>query len=370
LIDVTPVAGKGDLDRFIRLGADLQRGDPAYVAPLLMERRQALSPKHNPLFAHAEVAFFLARRDGRPVGRISAQADRRTGATGHFGLLAAEDDAEVFAALFRAAEGWLRQRGRTHALGPFDLSINEEIGVLVDGFDTPPMLLMPHNPRTLPARIEAAGYTKAKDVFAYLFDNIAPKPAWSERIEKRPLPRGVTLRPLDWKRYDEDLKAVVGIFNDAWAQNWNFLPLDGADLDALAKSMKPLIVPDFVQIAEVNGEPAAFGICLPNLNEAIRDLGGSLLPLGWAKLLWRLKVKGVATARIPLMGVRRSVAKGATGALLPMIIMNRLGREANKRNIGAIEMSWILEDNVPMRHFGQTMAGDPYKTYRVYEKAL
>ncbi|WP_246191444.1 GNAT family N-acetyltransferase [Aureimonas leprariae] len=366
---MTLVAGKGDLERFIRLGPELQRGDPAYVAPLLMERRQALSPKHNPLFAQAEIAFFLARRDGRVVGRISAQADRRTGETGHFGLLAAEDDREVFAALFRAAENWLRERGRTRILGPFDLSINEEIGVLVDGFETPPMLLMPHNPPSLPARIEAEGYTKAKDVFAYLFDN-STRPAWARRVEKRPLPPGVTLRPLDWKRYEADLAAVVDIFNDAWSGNWNFLPLEGADLDAMAKSMKPLIVPDFVQIAEVNGEPAAFGICLPNLNEAIRDLSGSLVPLGWAKLLWRLKVKGVSTARIPLMGVRRSVAKGATGAFLPMIIMSRLGNEAAKKGIRHIEMSWILEDNAPMRHFGQTMAGDPYKTYRIYEKAL
>ncbi|WP_152046217.1 dATP pyrophosphohydrolase [Aureimonas psammosilenae] len=370
MIDIRPVSTKRELDAFIALPNRIQKGDPNYVAPLKMERHEALSPKHNPFFNHAEVRFLAAFRGAEMVGRISAQADRRLGDLGHFGLLSAQNDPAIFAALFKAAEDWLRERGRTRVLGPFDLNVNEEIGTLVEGFDTPPMLLMPHNPPWQGARIEEQGFAKAKDVLAFLFDNVAPKPGWSERIEKRPLPKNVVLRQLDWKRYEEDLASVVSIFNDAWADNWNFMPLGRDDLDAMAKSMKPLIRKEFVQIAELKGEPVAFGICLPNLNEAIRDLGGDLLPLGWAKLLWRLKVKGTKTARIPLMGVKKSASRSPIGALLPMIIMNRLGREGMKVGVEAIEMSWILEDNHGMMHFGETMAGAPYKRYRIYEKTL
>ena len=370
MIDIRPVVSRGDLDRFIDLPNRLQASDPAYVAPLRIERRQALSPKTNPFFNYAAVQFWLAFRAGRVIGRISAQADRRLPGIGHFGMLAAEDDPAIFAALLVEAENWLRARNITCVQGPFNLSINEEIGALVDGFDTPPMLLMGHDSRYLAARIEEQGYGKIKDVYAYLFQADAGAPAWADRLIDRALREGVSLRKLDWKRYDEDLAAVVDIFNDAWSGNWGFLPLEKDELDALAKSLRPLIREELVQIVDVGGKPAAFGVCLPNLNEAIHDLGGRLVPLGWAKLLWRLKVRGVGTSRVPLMGVRRAFAKSMLGGVLPFLIMNALGRESVRLGMRRIEMSWILEDNLPMRHVCESMAGAPYKTYRIYEKAL
>ncbi|WP_235919442.1 dATP pyrophosphohydrolase [Aureimonas psammosilenae] len=370
MIEIRTVSSPKDLDAFIALPNRIQKSDLAYIAPLAMERREALSPKHNPFFRHSDVRFLTAWRDGRMVGRISAQVDRRVQGTGHFGLLSAENDPAIFTALFRAAEDWLRAMGRTHVLGPFDLSINEEIGTLVDGFDTPPMLLMPHNPRWQPSRIEEQGYAKAKDVYAYLFNAPTDTPAWAERLVGRQARRGVVLRQLEWKRYDEELAAIVSIFNDAWSENWNFLPLDNLDLEALAKSLKPLIRSELVQIVEVDGKAAGFGVCLPNLNEAIRDLDGSLLPLGWAKLLWRLKVTGTKTSRVPLMGVRKRYARTPLGGVLPLMIMNALGRESVKLGMDRIEMSWVLEDNRAMRHLCETMAGPPYKSYRVYEKSL
>ena len=370
MIDIRPVISSRDLDRFIDLPTRLQAGDPAYVAPLKMERRQALSPKTNPFFNYADVRFWLAYRDGRVVGRISAQSDRRLPGVGHFGMLAAEDDPALFRALFAEAEGWHRARGISHIQGPFDLSINEEIGLLVDGFETPPMLLMGHNPRYLASRVEEQGYAKVKDVYAYLFHARSQTPAWADRLVGRQMRPGVVRRQLDWKRYDEDLAAVVDIFNDAWSQNWNFLPLGEDELDALAKSLRPLLHKSLVQIVDVDGEPAAFGIGLPNLNEAIRDLGGRLAPFGWAKLLWRLKVGGVGTSRVPLMGVRRRYANTPLGSALALSIMNALGRESVKLGMDRIELSWILEDNRSMRRLCEAMAGAPYKTYRVYEKAL
>lgn len=370
MIDIRPVESSRDLGRFIDLPTRLQAGDPAYVVPLRMERRQALSPKTNPFFNYADVQFWIAWREGRVVGRISAQADRRLPGIGHFGMLAAEDDPGIFAALFSQVGAWHRTRGNLRIQGPFDLSINEEVGVLVDGFETPPMLLMGHNPRTVPGRIEAQGYAKVKDLYAYLFDARSDVPAWADRLVGRQSREGVVLRHLDWKRYDEDLASVVDIFNDAWSQNWNFLPLGMDELNALAKSLRPLIHKSMVQIVDVGGEPAAFGIGLPNLNEAVSDLGGRLAPFGWAKLLWRLKVRGVSTSRVPLMGVRRRYAKTPLGSALALMIMNGLGRESVRLGMDRIELSWILEDNLAMRHLCEAIAGPPYKTYRLYEKAL
>ena len=370
LFDIRPVKSKRDLDRFIDLPTRLQADDPAYVAPLKMERRQALSAKTNPFFHYADVQLWLAFEGDEVVGRISAQSDRRLPGIGHFGMLAGKDDPALFKALFTTAEAWLAARGLTRIQGPFNLSINEEIGVLVDGFDTPPMLLMGHDQRHVAERIAERGYAQVKDVYAYLYSTRGKAPKWLDRMTGRALPKRVTLRQLDWKRYDEDLAAVVDIFNDAWSDNWGFLPLAKDELDALAKALKPLVHKELVQIIDVEGRPAGFGICLPNLNEAIRDLRGSLLPFGWAKLLWRLKISGVKSARVPLMGFRREFAKTQIGGLLPFLVIGRLREEAAKLGMAQVEFSWVLEDNLPMRHVCEALAGPPYKTYRIFEKVL
>lgn len=375
-IFIVPVSlsDKAMLGRFIRVPFHVNAGDPNWVPPLMMERREALSPKKNPLFAHAEAQLFLAVRDGRDVGRISAQIDRLSPLTaegiGYFGMICAEDDPEIFRTLFAAAEDWLRARGRTRILGPFNLSINEETGLLVDGFDTPPMLMMPHDPPYAMRRVEELGYAKAKDVLAYHYDiRHEFPPAVRKRLEK-PLPPGTVLRRLDMSRYKQEIAALTGIFNDAWAGNWGFVPLTEADTDHLAASIRPLIDKNLVWFVEIDGEPAAFMVTLPNLNEAIRDLNGSLLPLGWAKLVWRLKVKGLKTGRVPLMGVKRKYAKGLSGGMLSWLLIDACRRECLKRGMEFFELSWVLEDNVPMRRIAESIIASPYKTYRIYGKTL
>lgn len=369
-IEILPVANARDLDRFITLPDRLAAHDPNHVPSLIFERRQALSPKHNPLFQSMEAQFFMALRDGVPVGRISAQADRRHPETGHFGLIAAENDSAVFAALFRAAESWLKARGRAEALGPFNLNINEESGLLVDGFDTPPMLMMPHDPPYAGQRIEEQGYVKAMDLYAYLYRMETPFPKAVQRIIDRPLPEGVVVRHLDWKRYDEELHTIIDIFNDAWSENWGFTPLNAAELDHLAKSIKPLLDERLVWIVEVAGRPAAFGVGLPNLNEMIADFGGKLLPFNWAKLIWRLKRGRYTSGRVALMGVRREYARAFLGRAMPFYIFDKFRQEGVRRGIDRVELSWVLESNLPMRHMGEALCGGAYKTQRLYRKAL
>ena len=373
-IEIVPVNTTAELEAFIRLPMRLNAKDPAWISPLLMERREALSPRHNPVFEHLEAQFWLARRDGRDVGRISAQIDALAptdpaAPAGYFGMIAAEDDPEVFAALFATAEAWLKARSRAVAMGPFNLSINEETGLLVDGFDTPPMLLMGHDPPYAGPRIEALGYAKAKDMFAYISGEPNFSPAVKARLAK-PLGRGVRLRPLDTRRYDEQVHALVEIYNDAWSGNWGFTPLTEAETRHLGKSLKPILEKRLIWFLDIEGEPAAFGVILPNVNEAIRDLDGRLLPFGWAKLLWRLKVRGVRTGRMPLMGVKRKFAADPRGIMAPFQIVDRMHQEGLRLGWEAVETSWILEDNRPMRHIVEAVGARQYKTYRVYQKLL
>lgn len=370
------VADGGDLDEFIRLPHRLYRGHAAYVAPLTMERRESLSAAKNPYFRHARTRFWLACRGSTPVGRISAQVDElslaRHGATlGHFGLLEAEDDPAILRALTGAAEGWLRAQGMDRVRGPFNLSINEECGLLVDGFDARPVMMMGYQPPYLGRRLEEQGYAKAKDLLAYDYDIAGAKPIDPRGILKRVTTDGrVRVRPIDMKRYRADLGLILDVFNDAWSENWGFLPFTEDEIVHAAASMKPLIRPDLVWIAEVDGEAAAMIVCLPNLNEAIADLGGSLLPFGWAKLLWRLKVGGVRSCRVPLFGVRKRHHRTPLGAALVLLMLEALRNSAAKAGFRHAELSWILEDNRAIRQVIEGIGARPYKTYRIYEKAL
>ncbi|EIT69408.1 MULTISPECIES: hypothetical protein [Hydrocarboniphaga] len=369
-LQIVPVNSPAEFKRFIRLPAQLHKHDPLYVAPLEMERAESLSPKTNPYFEHAEVQFWLAVQGGRDVGRISAQVDKLAApGTGHFGLIDAIDDAEVFSALFETAENWLKARGCTVAIGPFNLSINEETGLLVQGFDTPPAVMMSHDFPYVGTRVEGAGYVKAKDLIAYNYDVTAPLPAVAQRMVDRK-PANIKVRTLDAKRYLEDIQTVTHIFNDAWADNWGFVPYTPAEIDHLARALKPLIDPKLAPIAEIDGRPVAFGILLPNLNEAIREFNGKLLPFNWAKLLWRLKVSGVKSGRLPLMGVRRDIGSPYAAALAPFLVIEAIRSRTAALGYKTAELSWILENNLPMRRMIEAVGGKPYKTYRVYQKSL
>ena len=374
-VHTVPVNSRANLEKFIKLPWSIYRDDPNWVAPLLIERRGHLNRKANPFFQIANVRLWLALRDGRAVGRISSQVNhaslqRHQDATGHFGMLEAEDDPETFAALFRAAENWLTSAGMRRIRGPFSLSINEESGLLVDGFDTPPSVMMGHAKPYYGRQVEALGYVKAKDLIAYDF-KMANEPvskaarAMVARLEGDP---SITIRELRKSRFAEELRVVLHIFNDAWSENWGFVPLSDAEIDHLGKEMKPLIRKEFVCIVEVDGRPAAFGVSLPNLNEAIADLNGKLLPFGWAKLLFRLKAGRIRTARLPLMGVRRKYHGGPLGAVLAYAVIDRLHRNHVKLGFEHAELSWILEDNVAMRKIIEASGATPYKTYRVYQK--
>jgi len=373
-VEIIPVTNKAELERFIRLPMRLMADDPHYIAPLMFERREALSPKINPFFQHADHQFFLARKNGRDVGRISAQIDHlaRTdpaAPAGYFGMIAAEDDPEVFTALFAAAESWNRERGRATIMGPFNLSINEEVGLLIDGSDTPPMFLMGHDKPYVARRIEEGGYGKAKDLYAYISETFVFNELIEKRL-KRPLPQGMVLRPAQMNKLQAEVRIFTDILNDAWSENWGSAAITEAEAKYLGDSLGLILIKNWFWFIEIDGEPAAFIVLLPNVMDLIHDLGGKLLPFGWAKLIWRLKFRPIRSARVPLMGVRRKFHKDRRGALAPFVLIDAIRKASVPQGLERAEYSWILEDNMPMRHILEGLNARIYKTYRVYEKAL
>jgi hypothetical protein len=375
-LSVAPVEGRRDLDAFIALPKRLYSGQPGYVPHLDLERRESLTEK-NPFFGHATVRFWLARRGGRVVGRISAQVDRayleRYGdATGHFGCLDVEDDGEAYAALLAAAEAWLESQGMRRATGPFSLSINEEVGLMIEGFQARSVLLVPWHPPYAGPRVEACGYAKLKDVLSYDYD-VQRSPATTGRklIERAKVAERVKVRTADMKHFDREVRILLDIFNDAWSDNWGYVPFTEAEIEAAAKALKPVVIPECAVFAEMDGEPVAFILGLANLNEAIRDLDGRLLPFGWAKLLWRLKARLPDSGRVPLMGVKKRFRKHPLlGAGLALMALDEMRANGRKLGVKTAELGWILEDNKPTIAMIKAAGGVHYKTHRIYEKAL
>ena len=372
-LEVVKVEGKSALNEFIRLPRSLYMGDPMWVPPLVLERRMQLSPK-NPYFEHAKFCSWITYRKGKPVGRISAQIDRLhidryQDATGFFGMLEAEDNSVTFRTLLGTAETWLHNQGMQRICGPFNLSINQELGLLVDGFDTPPSLMMGHARPYYADRIEKDGYQKEKDLLAYMINTDSKMTAAAKRITARTKDR-IHIRRLQKSDFVNELEIIRNIFNDAWSQNWGFIPWTEAEFEHLGKDLKMLADEELVKIAQVDGKPAAFIVFLPNINEIIQDLNGRLLPFGWLKMLWRLKVKYPKSARIPLMGVRSQYHDSLMGAALAFGVIADLQQPALKRGIKEVELSWILEDNAGMRKIIESISGRVYKTYRIYSKKL
>jgi hypothetical protein len=371
---ITPVTKKTGLGSFLKVPGAILGSDPAWISPLLLERRLHLGAKTNPWFEHARWMGWVAYRGDKLVGRISAQIDylhleRYEDATGFFGMLDAEDNPETFGALFAAAEGWLRQEGIKRVRGPLSLSINDEVGLLVDGFDTPPVFMMGHAKPYYGKHIEAHGFTKAKDMLAYMIAPDFPAPKVMDRL-LRSSKQPVRVRPLDASRYDEELATLREIFNDAWADNWGFVPFTEAEFKDLGHSLKLLIAPELIQIAEVDGKPAAFIAALPNVNEVIKGFKGKLLPFNWVKLLWGLKKRFPKSSRVPLMGVRRGFHNTPLGPGLAFLVIDAVRHHLVARGVEQVELSWILEDNEGMRNIVETIGGRDYKRYRVYEKTL
>lgn len=370
---IEPVEGRRALRQFIRVPWTIYGNDPLWVPPLIMERHQHLSPK-NPYFEHAHIRSWIAYRGTNPVGRISAQVDdlhlqHHSDATGFFGMIEAEDNRETFQALLNVAEKWLREKGMRRVFGPFNLSVNQECGLLVEGFETSPSIMMGHACPYYGSRIEEQGYHKEKDLFAYLVQiDFEFPPIVKKLLDKNR--KNIVVRPLKKSNFSEELEVLRSIFNDAWSQNWCFSPFTKAEFDHLGKDMDPILDENLVQIAEVNGTPAAMIVVLPNINEILKNLNGRLFPFGLLKLLWGLKVAHPKSSRVPLMGVRQRYQGGALGAALAFMVIDAAHEPAAKRGYREVEMSWVLEDNMGMRNMIESIGGNAYKRYRIYGKNL
>lgn len=372
-ISVEVVTGAKALRQFLALPHRIYASDPAWIAPLDFMKREQLS-KANHFFEHARWRAWIAYRNGITVGRITAQIDemhlqQHVDAVGYFGMLEADDDPAIFSALFGAAEDWLRSEGMQQVRGPFNLHVNEEVGLLVDGFATAPYVLMGHARRWYGPSVEAQGYVGAKDLLAYQVRPDFEAPRVMERLASRVSDR-VKTRPMRRKHLAEDARIMLKIFNDAWQNNWGFVPLAESEWLETVSTLAKLMPDDYIQIAEYDGEPVAFIVALPNLNEAARDLNGRLLPFGWAKLLWRLKVRHPKTARVPLMGVKQSFQHSRLGPTLAFMVIDAVRKALHARGVKDVEMGWILEDNDGMRSIIETIGGLAYKRYRVYQKDL
>jgi GNAT superfamily N-acetyltransferase len=373
VITLEEVTERAQWRQFLALPHRLYADDPAWVAPLDFEQRQRFSAA-NHFFDHARWRAWLAFRDGVPVGRITAQIDemhlrQHADGVGFFGMLECEDDPALFAALLEAAADWLRSEGMQRVRGPLNLHINEEVGLLVEGFSTPPFVLMGHARPYYGPGIEARGFRGVRDLLAYHIRPDFEPPRIMTRLAQRVSDR-VQVRPARRQHLKEDAAIMLDVFNDAWAHNWGFVPLVAAEWEETVLTLARLMPDDYIQIAEYDGEPVAFIVALPNLNEAIRDLKGKLLPFGWARLLWRLKVSHPRTARIPLMGVRQSFQHSRLGPTLAFMVIDAVRRAMHARGVKNVEMGWILEDNDGMRNIIETIGGQAYKRYRVYEKDL
>ena len=364
----------GRLGDFLNVVDRIYDDDPMYVRPLDMDVEQRLG-KSNPFFEHGEGTVFTAYRGRKCVGRCTAQIDRshldrHRDDTGFFGFLDTFDDQEVATALLDAARRWLAARGMKRIRGPLSLNINEEVGCLIDGFDTPPMFLMGHHRPYQGKLIEGAGFEKAKDLFAWRYSiGEVPKRAAKARRDVEALPE-VSVRHVDMQHVERDVGVVMSVFNDAWSENWGFVPLSEAELKQMAKDLKMILVPEVTYIASIDGEPAAVALALPNVNEVISDLHGKLFPLGLPKLLYRLKVKHPKSARLVILGIRkkfRQVRKYAGLSIYLYALMNEAGRRVGYE---WGELSWTLEDNGPVNVGIKFMGGKVYKTYRVYERGV
>jgi GNAT superfamily N-acetyltransferase len=380
-LSITPVLAKADLEAFIALPWQVYADDPNWVAPLKSEARELVTPGKNPFFEHARHQFFLARRAGKVVGRISAHIDELAltqppeqgmgPGTGNWGMLEAMDG-EAAAALIAAAEDWLRGQGMARALGPLSLSIWEEPGLLVHGHDHPPTVMMGHDLPQVQGWVEAAGYTTAKRLNTYELDITVNFPPLIQRIiesgERNPR---IRIRKVEKAHFDREVQIILDILNDAWGRNWGFVPLTESEIAYTGKKLKPIVFEELIRIAELDGEPVAFMMTLPDLNEPLQSLKGSLFPFGWAKLLWWLRNPKVKTMRVPLMGVLQRLQASRMASQLAFMMIEYIRRDS-VAHYGATrsEIGWILEDNQGMNAIADAINCKINKSYLIYEKAL
>jgi GNAT superfamily N-acetyltransferase len=367
--------GRGEsVKPFIDLSWKINARDPQWIPPLRLVFNALLDREKHPFHKHADVALFVAERGGEIVGRIAATANWRANefqgnTTGYFGLFECVDDEAVAHALLERAAAWLKEKGLTSMQGPFNLSTNDELysgGVLIEGFDTQPVFMMGHNPRYYQRLVESAGFEKAKDLLAYWLPHNQPPQRLLDGIDRLGRREGWRIRPVNMKRFKEEVGIVMGVYNSAWERNWGFIPMTEAEFDGMAKEFRPIVDPNLVIIAEnSDGEPIGFMLALPDINHAIRPLkDGRLFPFGWAKFLWHKR--RIRTARLLTLGMKPGYQRSGIGAALYLKCFQQ-GAENGYENA---EASWILEDNGPMRQALEKIGAYVYKTYRVYERPL
>ena len=371
-VRIAPVRNRQDLHQFTQLPWQLYSDDPAWVPPLLFDLKKLLSPKKHPFHKHADVQYFLARLNGQVVGRIAAIVNHRhiqfhNESVGFFGFFESIDDQDVAQALLAAAEQWVGQRGVRSVRGPMSFSTNEECGLLVNGFNTAPMVMMSHHRPYYARLIRTAGYAKAKDLLAYLID-LREDATIPERlvhgVQRLQRKQAITIRSIDVRRFEEEVRLLHGIYHRAWEHNWGFVPMTEAEVDLLAHTLRLVADPKLCLIAELDNRPVGFALALPDYNQVLRRMNGRLFPLGALKLLWYKR--RIDALRVLLLGPNPDVRVRGLDAMLYL----KLWQEVLAYGYRLVECSWILEDNWSMQRGLERMGARIYKTYRVFEKTL
>jgi GNAT superfamily N-acetyltransferase len=374
-LEIRPVRTRRELKRFVKLPFRLHRDRPQWVAPLIFERMQFLDRSKNPYFEHAEAEYFLAERDGEAVGRITAQVDSRWdefqgGSDGMFGFFESTDDPEVAEALLGTASEWVAGRGRRRILGPMDFTTNDELGLLIEGYDLRPMILQPWHPPYYRELLEGHGYTKAMDLlmwylrFGELKEGERFDPAIHAAAKKALEEEGVTIRTMRRRDMENEIRRFMEVYNEAWERNWGFVPLTDAELEHYVKELRPVLDENWAMIAERDGETVGMALTLPDYNQVLKEVGGRLLPLGWLKAL-RAR-KRIDAVRVFALGVKRAYQHTGVAAGLYVRHFDMAERTPQKGG----EMGWILETNKAMNRGMEAMGGRIVKRHRIYAREL
>ena len=367
---IRPVSGKREFRQFIDYQYERNRADARFIPPLRLGEIDKLTPRKNPFFAHADVQLFLAHRNGHIVGRVAAIDDRLHNEThgdniAAFGFFEAED-AAASSALLAQVEAWARAKGRAAVRGPLNPSLNESAGLLIDGFDTDPMLMMPRNPREYAAFIESAGYGKVKDLYAWIYDIGRELDAGIVRIAARVMRETrITVRPFDLKEFATETERLREIYCGAWENNWGFVPPTPEEFKRIATEMKPIFDPRCAVLAEVDGKPVACAVAIPDINQALRGTGGRLFPLGLVRLLGRRWI--IDQIRLMLLGV---LPEYRSTGIYPVLIAEMQKLVKRSTDFKRVEFSWVLEDNTAINKTVERMGAIRYQTYRIYQKAI
>lgn len=366
---------KRTLNDFLDVVKDIYADDPCYVRPIDLEVKDRLNKRKNPFFEHADGSAWVAYQNGKAVGRITAQVDQEhlrhhKDDAGFFGFLDTINDAAIAKELLSTAEGWVKARGMKRLRGPLSLSINDELGCLVEGFDAPPYIMMPHHRPYQGGLIEQAGFHKLKDFYAWRYEIGQVPPRAQKAFEDVKAMPEVTTRPADLKHFDRDVRIIMDIFNDAWSDNWGFVPLTEKEMAKLAADMKPALIPELTKITMINGEPVAVALAVPNINEMIQDLNGKIFPFGLVKLLYRLKIKGPRSGRLIILGIKKQFRNVRRYGGLSAFLYVEMNRSAHLLGLKEGELSWTVEDNAAINVGIKLMGGRIYKRYRVYEREI